>query len=406
MAGKLYNLARMTTATTGTGTITLGSAASGFLSFAAAGIADGDVISYAIKDGSNSEIGTGTYTASGTTLSRTVTKSTNSNTAISLSGSAVVFITPRAEDFYLPGIPQGRLTLSTGVKVMTSTVSGATTVYYTPGLVPLYNGSSWAMADILAELSQTTTDTTKSPAACTTNSNYDMFVWDDGGTFRCTRGPAWTSDTARGTGAGTTELQDVNGIPTNKNAITNGPAANRGTYVGTIRTNGSSTVDWTLGTIAAGGGAARLCVWNAYNRVEVSTQVSDSTDSWTLASAGPTWRAANNSATNRVSYVCGLPEDAFRGAYNCLAFGGTTAGAAVGIGYDSTTAFSGQTAYTAANSANVLMTICARYDTTSLGFHYMSGIEINGAASQTATFYGDVGVPSFIQSGLLFSGKM
>ncbi len=101
---KLYNLARMTTATTGTGTITLGSAVAGFLSFVSAGIADGDVITYAIQDGSNSEIGRGTYTASGATLTRSVLKSTNSNALISLSGSAQVFITPAAEDFLSPGL--------------------------------------------------------------------------------------------------------------------------------------------------------------------------------------------------------------------------------------------------------------------------------------------------------------
>jgi hypothetical protein len=95
---KLYNLARMTTATTGTGTITLGSAVSGFLSFSGAGVSNAETVTYAIEDGSNREIGTGTYTSSGTTLSRSVTKSTNSDSAISLSGSAQVFITPRTED--------------------------------------------------------------------------------------------------------------------------------------------------------------------------------------------------------------------------------------------------------------------------------------------------------------------
>lgn len=98
MSAKLYNLARMTTATTGTGTITLGSAVSGYLSFAGAGVANSDIVSYGIQDGSNSEVGTGTYTTAGTTLTRTVTKSTNSNTAISLSGTAQVFVTARAED--------------------------------------------------------------------------------------------------------------------------------------------------------------------------------------------------------------------------------------------------------------------------------------------------------------------
>lgn len=95
---KLYNLAGMGTATTGTGTITLGSAMYGHLTFAQAGVSDGDTVTYAIKDGAASEIGRGVYTSSGTTLTRTVLKSTNSNSAISLSGAAEVFITPAAED--------------------------------------------------------------------------------------------------------------------------------------------------------------------------------------------------------------------------------------------------------------------------------------------------------------------
>jgi len=96
---KLYNLARVNTATTGTGTITLGTAVAGYLTFALAGVVDGDSVYYAVKDGSNSEIGIGTYTASGTTLTRTVINSTNSNSAISLSGTAEVFITPPATAF-------------------------------------------------------------------------------------------------------------------------------------------------------------------------------------------------------------------------------------------------------------------------------------------------------------------
>lgn len=91
----------MTTATTGTGTITLGVAVSGFLTFAQAGVADGDIVSYGIRDGANSEVGVGTYTASGTTLTRTVLRSTNSNNPISLSGSAQVAITILREDYLL-----------------------------------------------------------------------------------------------------------------------------------------------------------------------------------------------------------------------------------------------------------------------------------------------------------------
>lgn len=129
---KLYNLARMTTTTTGTGTITLGSAVAGYLTFAQAGVANGDVVDYAIKDGNDSEIGTGTYTSSGTTLTRTVTKSTNSNAAISLSGAAEVFITPRAET----------LTLGTAAYKNTGTSAGDVVEVQTGGKLPALDASN------------------------------------------------------------------------------------------------------------------------------------------------------------------------------------------------------------------------------------------------------------------------
>lgn len=96
---KLVNRAKMTTATTGTGTITLGGASSGFQSFAAAGVTDGDSVHYVIEDGTDWEIGSGVYAASGTTLTRDVLESSNADAAIDLSGSAVVFVTAVAQDF-------------------------------------------------------------------------------------------------------------------------------------------------------------------------------------------------------------------------------------------------------------------------------------------------------------------
>lgn len=125
MAKVLYNLARMTTATTGTGTVTLGAAATlggiTYLSFANAGVQDGDTVTYCIADYGNggSEIGRGVYTASGTTLTRaTVLNSTNSNTQISLSGNAHVGISAAAQD--LPAIAVGKtLTIS-----FTTTLTG------------------------------------------------------------------------------------------------------------------------------------------------------------------------------------------------------------------------------------------------------------------------------------------
>lgn len=101
MALKFLDRAMVKTATTGTGTITLGAAISGYQLFAAAGLADGDTVHYTIVDdgvGGAWEIGLGTYTAAGTTLARTLIAS-SSGGLLSLSGNARVFVSALASDF-------------------------------------------------------------------------------------------------------------------------------------------------------------------------------------------------------------------------------------------------------------------------------------------------------------------
>lgn len=95
----LHNLARMTVSgTPGTGTITLVTNVTGFLTFDQAGVANAEVVSYGIADGDRSEVGIGTYTTATKQLTRGPTASTSGGAAISVSSAAHVYITARAED--------------------------------------------------------------------------------------------------------------------------------------------------------------------------------------------------------------------------------------------------------------------------------------------------------------------
>ena len=141
---KLVNRAKMSTSTTGTGTITLGSVLDGYQSFTAAGVGNGETVRYAIEDGTSSfELGTGVYTASGTTLSRTPSESSNSGNALNLSGGATVFITALAADIQ-------PVTFTN--TVFTATANQTTfSVSYTVGLAEVYlNGAKLSAADFTA----------------------------------------------------------------------------------------------------------------------------------------------------------------------------------------------------------------------------------------------------------------
>ena len=99
MALVLKDRVKETTTTTGTGTVTLAGAATGFQSFSAIG--NGNTTYYCIAGQGTSEweVGIGTYTSAGTTLSRTtILASSNSGSAVNFSaGTKDVFVTYPSE---------------------------------------------------------------------------------------------------------------------------------------------------------------------------------------------------------------------------------------------------------------------------------------------------------------------
>jgi hypothetical protein len=99
MAFVLADRVKETTTTTGTGTVTLLGASTGFQSFSAIGNTNTTYYTIAGQTGSEWEVGIGTYTSSGTTLARTaVISSSNAGALVNFSaGTKDVFVTYPAE---------------------------------------------------------------------------------------------------------------------------------------------------------------------------------------------------------------------------------------------------------------------------------------------------------------------
>lgn len=289
--------------------------------------------------------------------------------------------------------PGGRLTLTSLAPLMTTDVAGATTVYYTPSasnFIELYNGTNWDWWNF-SEVSQTLSDTTKSPAAAAASNAYDVFAWNDAGTFRATRGPSWAtgggSNTARGTGAGSTALTRQNGIFVNQVAITNGPAAGKGLYVGSFITNASNAVDWVANPAsAAGGGNARLGIWNMYNQINVTATSLDSatwaavSNAWTVCDVGATGAGLNN----RITIFTGISNSRIVATselhWAVYQYGGLVSG---GIGVDTTSVNSAlYSAGSQSGNAEVRLGLWSRYSGWALlGQHYYQMIQYGAAGN-------------------------
>lgn len=126
MALVLADRVQETTTTTGSGTITLAGASPGYQSFSTA-VGDGNQTYYTIAGTTEWEVGVGTYTSSGNTLSRdTVLSSSSSGAKVTFSaGSKDVFVTyPAGKSVYFS--TSGTISASSGKITDVATPTAAT----------------------------------------------------------------------------------------------------------------------------------------------------------------------------------------------------------------------------------------------------------------------------------------
>ena len=151
MAFVLADRVKETTTTTGTGTITLLGASVGFQSFSAIGNANTTYYTIAGQTGSEWEVGIGTYTSSGTTLSRdTVLASSNSGSLVNFSaGTKDVFCDYPAKRAVVggQGYTENDATISVSSTINTgrNAISGGPVTINSGVTVTVPSGSVWTV---------------------------------------------------------------------------------------------------------------------------------------------------------------------------------------------------------------------------------------------------------------------
>lgn len=257
---------------------------------------------------------------------------------------------------------EGRLTLSTGVPVTTNDVIAATTLYYTP-----YNGNRIALFDGTSAWTQIAFTERSIAIPSTTNTNYDVFVYNNAGTATLEL-TAWTNATTRATAL---TLQD--GVYVRSGATTR-------KYIGTIRTTSTSG--------QCEDSAKSRLVWNLYNQTYRSIECKQTTNHYyTLA----TWRAAGGSTdygqiigVSRVDFVLGFPVFiVFSSLQNV--YSASIIYMATGIGLDRTNGndasiFGGSTAATVGAQQMINAEFRRFVDT---GYHYFQRVEVSAATGST-----------------------
>jgi hypothetical protein len=277
----------------------------------------------------------------------------------------------------LPFVNNGRLTLSSGTAIPAIDIAGTagTAVYLTPyqgNLISLYDGTRWKVYSF----SEQTT-----PVPATTLTPFDVFAYDNGGTVTLET-VNWTNNTTRATALTTQDSVYVK----------SGAATRR--YLGTGYTTSTSG--------RCEDSVTKRFLWNYYNRVSRPMRKTDSTGSWTYNTTS--WRAANNSTSNRVEVVVGVAEALLHMSSYAPAETSATGEFATGIGEDSTSSIGSDViGRTGESNNNYSLATSVLDKLPAAGYHYYQWCEYGSGV--TTTWHGignstrdNVGISGWIEA--------
>lgn len=275
-----------------------------------------------------------------------------------------------------PGI---RLTLTQGTAITNADVTGATSIFAEPvngGVVSVYKDVAGTIPRIML-LQPSTLSLALGTLASAVIPN-DVFAYDAGAGSLGLEKLAWTNATTRATAI----------------VASNGRWYKSADYsrlfVGTFYPTATTTTEDSGGGVTTQVGGKRF-LWNTYNRKRRHLNVKDTADSWTYTTQ--TIRKANGAtaALNAFEYVCGLADDPVNVRLMVVAqMIATSSTGRVGIGVNSTSAFSGPYPNIAdQNVSTADQNVSAFYEgIPGLGYNIIHWLEY-GYSGTAAFFLGD-----------------
>lgn len=219
----------------------------------------------------------------------------------------------------VPAAPGGRLTLQSGIPVMSSTTA-STTVWYAPyssAFVPIFNGTTIQMYQFTSSQGDKVGLALAMGGSGTFpgGTSWDVFATLVAGIPTLVVF-SWASNTTRNIG-----LSVYGGFLTNATGNTGlgtaGPitvAPNQGTFLGSFRTTSAGTTQYQFAGTASGGFSASFLVSNYYNQVLVNSICTDTQAPYTYTAA--TARPSGPGASNVFTYLQASSERAANFVYN------------------------------------------------------------------------------------------